>query len=295
MNALVIGHISDLHLPFTPHLTLRQHFSKRQLSVWSWRRRQHTQSGIVLARLKAQLLAAQLDHIVVTGDITNFSLPAEYAAAATWLAGFGPPDHVSLVPGNHDALVVVEPSQGLAQWSPWTRLHDEGWPFVHELGDAVLIGVSTAVPTLPTLARGRVGAQQRARLEACLRAYAGRCRIVVMHHPPVEGVVRRRKALEDRGAVRAVLARAGAELVLYGHAREAHCDAISGPRAPILCLCVPSSSALPNPRDEAARWHRLTVARCAGGWTLQVEVHHWSPAAQDFRQTAARSYTLGTN
>lgn len=61
-----------------------------------------------------------------------------------------------------------------------------------------------------------------------------------------------RKALADRAMLRGVLQRAGAELVLHGHARDARLDALGGPQGPIPCLCVPSSSALPNPEDEGA-------------------------------------------
>jgi hypothetical protein len=70
--------------------------------------------------------------------------------------------------------------------------------------------------------------------------------------------------------------------VLHGHARDARFDAIAGPRAPIPCLCVPSSSALPNPRDEGARWHRLTLSCAGGACCADVEVRRWSTAAQAF-------------
>lgn len=293
--AFTLAHISDLHLPYVPRLTLRQHFSKRQLSVWSWRRRHAVQSAAVLEVLKAELQQAAVDHIVVTGDVTNFALPQEFVAAATWLGALAPPDRLSLVPGNHDALVAVPAGAGLDHWRAWTRLDEDGWPFIHDLGGVVLIGVTTAVPTLPLLARGRVGARQRARLEQCLRRYAGRCRVILMHHPPVEGIVSARKALADRAALRAVLARAGAELVLYGHARDAHVDCVAGPRAPIPCLCVPSSSALPNPHDEGARWHRLVIAEHGDGWTLQVGVRRWSVAAGAFEQAEPFNRMLARN
>lgn len=295
MRTVTLAHISDLHLPFDPHLTLRQHLSKRQLSVWSWRRRGHNQSPEVLEKLGTDLRQASVDHIVVTGDITNFSLPQEFAAAAKWLAALAPTECVSLVPGNHDALVKVAPHEGLDLWAPWTRLGAEGWPFVHELGSVVLVGVSTAVPTLPLLARGRVGPAQCARLEHCLRAYAGRCRVILMHHPVVDHVVNVRKALADRRAVRGVLARAGAELVLYGHARDAHFDQTSGPRAPIPCFCVPSSSALPNAHDEGARWNRLHIEEDTHGWTLRVQTRRWSTAADGFVDAESRTCALQRN
>ena len=282
MNPVTLAHVSDLHLPFEPQLSLAQRFSKRQLSAWSWRRRRHLQRPEILEALAADLRAHAPDHIVVTGDITNFSLPAEFRAAETWLAALGDPARLSLVPGNHDALVAVPDGEGLARWSAWTR-HDGAWPYVHRPDPHVaLIGLNSALPTAPLLARGRLGAGQLERLERVLveEAAAGRRRVVMLHHPVAAGAVSWRKSLADAAGLRALLQRVGADLVLHGHARDARLDALAGPRGPIPCLCVPSSSALPNPRDEGARWHRVVLA--AGESKAQVLVRRWSVAQGAF-------------
>lgn len=286
---LRLAHVSDLHLPFEPELGWRQRLSKRQLSAWSWRRRRELHQGAILDALAADLRGHALDHIVVTGDVTNFSLPAEFRQAAAWLEALAPAERISLVPGNHDALVAMPAGEALDLWRPWHRTGDEGWPFVHRVGGVSLVGVNSARPTAPLLARGHIGGAQLARLERVLveEGAAGRVRIVLLHHPAAAGAVRWRKALGDGSALRAVLQRAGAELVLHGHARDARLDAIDGPREPIPCLCVPSSSALPNPSDEGARWHRLELLDPA---RLAVEVRRWSVAAQAF--VAAGGVTL---
>ena len=258
MSALTFAHISDLHLPFEPRLSLRQRLSKRQLSVRAWRRRRVLHRDDILGALQTDLRAHAVDHVLVTGDVTNFSLPGEFRQAADWLAALG-------------------------RWSAWTRLTN-GWPFLHRVGDIALIGLNSALPTAPLLARGRLGPQQLARLENLLAAegVAGRVRIVMLHHPPAAGAVRWRKALADGDALRAVLARAGAELVLCGHARDARLDAIAGPHEPIPCLCVPSSSALPNPKDQGARWHRLRLLGEGRDRRVEVMVRRWSVAAEAF-------------
>ena len=293
MSGFTFAHVSDLHLPFEPILTPRQHFSKRQLSVWSWRRRRALHRSDILQALADDLRAHPVDHVLVTGDITNFSLPGEFEQAARWLGALGPPENLSLVPGNHDALVAVAPEQGLDRWAGWTRAED-GWPFVHRRGGVALIGLNSALPTPPLLARGRLGPPQLERLEAVLvaEAAAGRTRIVMLHHPPADGVVQWRKALADAPALRAVLRRAGAELVLHGHARDARLDALPGPQEPIPCLCVPSSSAVPNPRDQGAMWHRLRLDDGAGEGrpNVRVDVRRWSAGADAF--VADGGYTL---
>jgi len=288
MNRFTLAHVSDLHLPFEPRLTLRQRLSKRQLSAWSWRRRRHLHRPEILEALAADVRAAGVDHVVVTGDITNFSLPAEFSQAAEWLRALAPGGALSLVPGNHDALVPVAAAEGLAHWADWTR-SDTGWPFVHRIGALSLIGLDSALPTAPLLARGRLGAAQLERLEQVLAAEAGRLRVVALHHPPAEGAIGWRKALADRPALAAVLRRAGAELVLHGHARDARLDALPGPREPIPCMCVPSSSALPSAWDQGARWHRLSVLDAVER-RLEVEVRRWSPDDRAF--VVGARYTL---
>lgn len=243
----------------------------------------------ILEALREDLRARQPDHVVITGDITNFSLPEEFTQAARWLGEFAPPDMLSAVPGNHDALVPMPHAQGLGQLAAFMTGED-GWPYVRVCGAVAFIGLKSAWPTAPLLASGRLGAPQLARFEEILRQQgaAGRRRVVLLHHPLVDGAVSWRKALADRSGLRAVLQRAGAELVLHGHARGARLESVAGPTGPIPVLCVPSSSALPNPRDEAARWHLVTLPQ-QGSWA-RVLVRQWSLAAKGFVDAA--SYEL---
>jgi 3',5'-cyclic AMP phosphodiesterase CpdA len=290
-NGPRFAHLSDLHLPFEPRLRGAQHFSKRQLSVWSWRRRRAVQRPEILAALQAEMRNFQPQRIVITGDITNFSLPAEFEQAATWLAALPAP--LSLVPGNHDTLVPVPATLGLGRWAAWSTAND--WPYLHRDGGVSFIGLKSALPTAPLLASGRLGSQQCARLSKLLEqeAGAGQQRVLLLHHPVADGAVSARKALSDRHALQAVLREVGAELVLHGHARSARLDALAGPDGPIPCLCVPSSSALPNPRDEAARWHLVQLpAAGAGGWA-QVRVRQWSVAANSFVDAASYALQIG--
>jgi 3',5'-cyclic AMP phosphodiesterase CpdA len=291
MSGFTFAHVSDLHLPFEPTLTPLQHLSKRQLSVWSWQRRRALHRTDILDALAQDLRAHALDHILITGDIVNFSLPGEFQQAARWLAALGPPEKLSLVPGNHDALVDVPPDRGLGLWAAWTRAED-GWPFVHRRGAVAFVGLNSALPTPALLARGRLGARQLDRLEEVLvaEAAAGRSRIVMLHHPPARGAIQWRKALSDAPDLRAVLRRAGAELLLHGHARDSRLDSVPGPHGPIPCLCVPSSSAVPSPRDQGARWHRLHLDRGTGGAHVRVEVRRWSAEVGAF--VADGGYTL---
>jgi 3',5'-cyclic AMP phosphodiesterase CpdA len=292
-NALRFAHVSDLHLPFEPRLDWRQRWSKRQLSAWSWRRRRAVQRPEILDALRADLAAMHPQQLLVTGDITNFSLPAEFARAAEWLAGLATQMQVNVVPGNHDALVSVPAAEGLGRWHQFM----EGGmpaPWIARRDGVAFIGLTSALPSAPLLATGRLGAAQLERLEVLLgeEQRAGRLRVVLLHHPLADGAVSGRKALSDRAALRDVLRRAGAELVLHGHARWARLESVPGPHGPVPVLCVPSSSALPNPRDEAARWHLVTLPPPGAPRWARVEVRQWSLPRAGFVSAAAYDLRL---
>ncbi|HWL63763.1 MAG TPA: metallophosphoesterase [Steroidobacteraceae bacterium] len=290
-NALRFAHVSDLHLPFEPQLDWGQRWSKRQLSAWSWRRRRAVQRPEILDALRADLAALHPGQLLVTGDVTNFSLPGEFARAAQWLGALAAHMNVNVVPGNHDALVPVPEAEGLGRWQQFME-GGQQTPWIARRNGVAFIGLTSALPTAPLLATGRLGAAQLERLESLLaeEERSGRLRVVLLHHPLVDGAVSVRKALSDRAALRDVLKRAGAELVLHGHARWARLESVPGPRAPIPVLCVPSSSALPNRHDEAARWHLVTLPAPGEARWAQVEVRQWSPGKAAF--VSASTYDL---
>lgn len=304
MQDTTLAHFSDPHLPFEPRLKLHERLSKRQLSAWSWRSRRHIQLPEILECLRGDLQRAAPNHIVVTGDITNFSLPGEFRAAAQWLRTLGDARRLSVIPGNHDALVAVPAEAAWGLWSEWMSDDDvaapsasAGWPYVHRRGVMALVGLNSARPTAPLLASGALGEAQLQRLESILLQLAteGVFRVVALHHPVADGAISARKALRDRASLRAVLRRAGAELVLHGHAREARVDQVAGPAGAILCLGLPSSSAAPNRRDQGARWQLLRIRPQGSGWRLGVDVRLWQPRSAAFVSGGCFEFAIAHN
>jgi len=296
------AHFSDPHLPLEPGDAAgpRMMALKQMLGLLSWRlKRRRIHKPEVLAALLSDVAAHAPDHVAVTGDLTNLARADEFIRARTWLGRVGPPDRVSVVPGNHDATVPVPWAAGLGQWQPWLSGDDPDdapadhvFPFVRVRGPVAFVGLSTATPSLPLLATGSVGAGQAARLEAVLTDLKQRdlFRVVLMHHPPLRVGHSERTALRDRARVQGVLARVGAELVLHGHHHRDHIGALPGPDAPVPVIGVSSASAAPGGRAEPARWIAFTVTRPAtGGWRLAVEVRGYTPAG--FRPDARFAVT----
>ncbi|MCW0210949.1 MAG: metallophosphoesterase [Achromobacter sp.] len=278
------AHVSDAHLPLPPGRLggLSTFANKRSLGLLSWRRKRHAiHRPEILAALLADVAGHAPDHVVVTGDLTNIALPDEFERARAWLERVGPPDRVSVVPGNHDATVRVPWEAGLGRWQPWMSgdtpdegTPDEGFPFVRVRGPVAFVGVSTAVPTPPLLATGRVGAAQADRLEAVLADLGrrGLFRVVLMHHAPLLVGRSWRKALSDRRRVQDAFARAGAELVLHGHHHCHQIASLPGRGAAIPVIGVGSASAAPVGRAQAAQWNQFTVERRDGAWRLSALV-----------------------
>lgn len=248
MSAFRLAHLSDLHLGPLPSARLRELLGKRLLGYASWlRTRRALHQAGPLAAVVADARGVGVDHIVVTGDLVNIGLPAEYVAATDWLRLLGPSDGVTVVPGNHDAYV-SSMANGWSVWADWMGGLDPAgrpvMPFVKHAGPLALIGLSTAVPMPVGYAGGRLGQTQLAAFEEALRGLRGdvAARVVLLHHPPVEGWSHRRKALQDAARFREIVSRHGAELVLCGHEHRLAIGAIDGPDGEVPVLGAPSAS-----------------------------------------------------
>jgi len=288
----VLAHVSDLHLSTLDGVGARALLDKRILGYLSWRhRRRREHRTEALDALRADLEVLRPDHIAVTGDLTHLGLPHEFRQAAAWLGRLGPPEHITVVPGNHDAYVREAWRDTFAQWSAYMRGDDasgtEGdaaFPTLRLRRDVALIGLSTAQPSAPFLATGRLGAAQLEALDRMLEATgaAGRFRIVLLHHPPGRDTVRWRKSLRDGQALRDVLARRGAELILHGHAHFSAATYLDGARGRNLAIGVPSASAVSHRADRCAAYHLYRIRRVGAGWRLAVSVRAYSPGGGRF-------------
>jgi 3',5'-cyclic AMP phosphodiesterase CpdA len=279
----VLAHLSDPHLAPMPVPRLRDLAGKRLLGFLNWRRaRRAVHRPEVLDALVRDLATMPVDHVAVTGDLVNIALAAEFAQAHQWLARLGPPERVTVVPGNHDAYVRDAMAHRLRHWGDYMRGDAAGpiatpggpshFPFVRRRGPAALIGLSTAVPTGPLLATGRLGADQLMRLSETLDALGreGLFRIVLIHHPPVSSRSNRFKRLTDAGPFCRVIARHGAELVLHGHAHIHSLVWLDGPNGRVPAIGVPSASAAPRPHGDAAAYNLYRIDGSPQGWRCEA-------------------------
>ncbi|HML08486.1 MAG TPA: metallophosphoesterase [Xanthobacteraceae bacterium] len=277
----VLAHLSDLHLASRPQL--RELAGKRVLGFINWHRgRKKIHRVEVLDAITRDLKAGAVDHIAVTGDLVNLSLPAEYKRARAWLETLGPASDVTVIPGNHDIYVPEVRRHPAESWGDYMRGDDGAdagsFPFLRRRGPVALIALSSAVPTAPLLATGRLGESALASLAKLLDQTSGLFRIVLIHHPPVSPIHRYLRRLIDAAEFRRVLADKGAELVLHGHD---HCRSLvwlDGPRTRIPAVGVPSASArAPHRAENAAGYNLYRIDGAAGAWRCELIARERGP------------------
>ncbi len=278
MTTFRLAHLSDPHLPPLPIARMRDLAGKRATGLYNWRRiRQHVHREDIARRIVDDIRSQQPDHIAVTGDLINIALEIEFIHARRWLETVGPPSQVSLVPGNHDAYVRSAAEFPRRHWQDYMSGNDgtvstADFPYVRRLGPIAIVGVSSAIPTAPLIARGRVGPEQLQRLGAALTELGreGLFRVVLIHHPPVSRAANSINKLIDAAALRTVLANSGAELLLYGHHHIHEHVWLQGPTTPIPSFGVPSASGLADGKHDMAGYNLYEISEHGNGWHCQV-------------------------
>lgn len=292
-----LAHLTDLHLGPLPAGSWYDYVGKRMIGAISWhRRRRFVHKPAVSLAMAADIRAAAPDHVALTGDLVNIALPDEFAFAAKWLKEFGPPDWITVVPGNHDAYVHFPWESGAGLWADYmigdmavpgarqTGNIAAVFPFVRQRKNIALIGVSSAVPQAYNRAGGRLGSLQIAHIGEILRDLRTRgfYRTLLIHHPPLPGLAPKRRALEDAAALEDVLEAEGAELVLHGHNHRLSHETLASRHGPVNVMGLPSASTPVRHSDDAAAWSIYRIERDKGVWRTTAITKSWDETTSGF-------------
>ena len=111
----------------------------------------------LLEALRQDMRGQTPDHLALTGDLSNVSLPGEWRAALAWLDTCGlEAGSISVIPGNHDAYVeeVVTSRAFEKLFAPYMTSdvapvagERADYPYVQIRDDVAFVGVSSSVPT----------------------------------------------------------------------------------------------------------------------------------------------------
>jgi 3',5'-cyclic AMP phosphodiesterase CpdA len=295
-ETLTFAQLSDPHLTSLLGVSWRDLINKRLLGYLSWRQRRRAEHrGEILEALQQDLQQTCPEHLVVTGDLTHIGLPDEFLQARLWLESLGSPRDVTVIPGNHDAYVRLPWEDGFAHWQPWMMsdgmtvdsrkdLADNIFPSLRIRGPVAFIGLSSARPSAPFFATGRLGRDQLERLDTLLEQTGrqGLFRVVLLHHPPVPGEEKWRKRLTDAARLCRVIAGRGAELVLHGHRHRAEQSRIEIPGTHVPVYGIPSASAMGHKNGRIAQYYLYRVQPSATGWKLDIATRRYSIEQEAF-------------
>lgn len=231
-----IAHFSDLHVLAIDGVPNTRFLNKRFTGLVNLKvKREHKhRPGHVLAVARA-VEEAKVDHVVITGDLTNLALEQEFEAVVKLLVkdvGFDPKD-VTIVPGNHDlytrgAMKAQRFSKYFAAFleSDLPELAvdiDLGrFPVVKLRGPLAIIGLSSAVPRPPLVASGELGQKQIDALARILQhdEVKKRTPVLAFHHPihnPPSKLKTLVEGLVDADDLGEALATVPKGLLLHGH------------------------------------------------------------------------------
>jgi 3',5'-cyclic AMP phosphodiesterase CpdA len=306
-ETFTLAHLSDLHLSLLNNVKLRELLNKRIYGYLNWQLRRRTEHRReVLDALLHNLQHTTPDHIAVTGDLTHLGLPREFREVRDVLQSLGSPSQVTVIPGNHDTYVSTDWKSTFALWTDY-MLSDEAhlgaeagtnahttFPSLRIRGIAALIGVSTARPSAPFLAVGSVGQAQLQKLKKILVETGKQrlFRVVLIHHPPVDGTVGWRKRLTDASALRSVLDQHGVELILHGHAHRSSLKHLETTAGTVPTIGVPSASALGRTSSRRARYHLYRFKANPHGWEMVITVMCYSQLQRAFSEETEKHLLL---
>jgi 3',5'-cyclic AMP phosphodiesterase CpdA len=231
-----IAHLSDLHLYSVDGVHFRRFLNKR---LTGWANIRLRRAGIhrpaYVRAIAREITRLGVDHVIITGDLTNLALEPEYELVRNVLQcelGLDPAN-VTVIPGNHDiytrgSLVSRRFETYLAPWLrsdlPELAANTNGgqFPAVKLFDSVAIIALSSAVPRLPLASAGELGSAQIVALRKVLEhpEVARRTVVLAMHHPAVNSWSRAKAYLEglrDAPALLDLLRGVQQGLLLHGH------------------------------------------------------------------------------
>jgi Predicted phosphohydrolases len=290
-----LAHVTDLHFRNFAGARLRDFFGKRAIGALNLgliRRRKYRME--LLAALGDDLRARPHDHLVVSGDLGNVSLPSEWRSARSWIERTGAStENTTVIPGNHDAYVEEVVVSGAfeqlfaAYQSADLRLEADRYPFARLRGEIALVCANTCVPTGDLGAWGRLGDAQLRRIEALLAApeVRARFRVLVIHHPPVMHRPPENRNLCDRAKLVEVLARVGAELVVHGHDHRDEFAELAGPDGRRIPVVGAGSASYAGSADRCSRYNVYQI----DGPRVDMLTYAYDSATGSYREFRRRT------
>ena len=295
-----IAHFSDLHLLSLTGVGPLRFLNKRFTGYANLRLKRGSIHRAAYVRAIAREITEQaVDHVVITGDLTNLALEPEFELARQVLRDdLGLEAHqVSVVPGNHD--LYTGGSQRTRRFATYfadyitsdlpllgASVAAGQFPFVKLRGPVAIIGLSSAVTRLPFVAAGVLGRSQLHALARILEhdEVKKRTPIIAIHHPihnPRSWLKSLLEGLSDAKELRALLQVVPRGLVLHGHLHRRIQRDLETTGGKVSSVGATSASLH---HDDAARSAGFNLYEVNdGGHVTDIGAHVFEPEGKTFR------------
>ncbi len=283
-----IGHISDLHILDLDKPRPLQFLNKRLVGGLNLLlNRSSAHSAAVVKRAVTRLDALDVDHIVISGDLTNLALDSEFTAARHIVDSIpNAKQRVSIVPGNHDYYTPgsVRNRRFEGHFQPFLSSDlpqyqlDTKYPYCHLRGDVAIIGLNSGIASPWLFATGRVGDDELEATAQLLEApeVQQRFKLVVIHHPLLPDkhhAIQFNRRLLNSDAVLDVVRRGDVDLVLHGHNHYfsvLKVPKLSTPGTTYICEAGSTSVTSGDNPKMAGKFNIYTIEN---GHLIEVESH----------------------
>lgn len=231
-----VAHFSDLHVLAIDGLSRTRLLNKRFTGWVNLKlKRAHKHRPAYVRAIAREITKNKIDHVVITGDLTNLALEQEFEATKQLLEdelGLDS-EHVTVVPGNHDLY-----TRGALRTRRFTTFFSHymesdlpelaaeiplgRFPVVKLRGPLAIIGLSSAVPRPPLMASGQLGDLQLDALERILAhpEVQKRTPVVALHHPVHNPSSRLKTFIEglwDAEKLLAIVRKLPRGMLIHGH------------------------------------------------------------------------------
>lgn len=283
-----IGHISDLHVLRLAKIRPWDFASKRivgGMNLLGHRAGAH--SVAVVQKAFQRLEDLGVDHICISGDLTNLALPSEFEAARELVDEIpNAIERVSVVPGNHDYYTfrAARNRRFETYFAPYLQSDlpeyqlASGYPFCHLRGDVAIVGLNSGVPSLPMMAYGRVANDELEALDRLLGdpRLSGFVKIVMVHHPLLPypyAKIQASRHLHNADDLVRILRNHAVDLAIHGHNHYVSTSILphlKGTGNLVVCEAGSTSNQSPSAPEFAGSFNIFDVVE---GHLERIETH----------------------
>jgi 3',5'-cyclic AMP phosphodiesterase CpdA len=299
MRPYIIAHFSDLHICDIKNIRFKDLLNKRLYGYLSYKiHRGKKFNSTILHYLAEDLTNLSPDHIVITGDLTHLSLRADYDSILKLLTSLGDSSKITIIPGNHDFYIPGMGNIALNLWRNYmisdnTLTKEVTFPFLRIRDDIALIGVNTSHTTPPFFAYGHLGSEQLTALNNILSKLDDNLfTVLLIHHPPLKGVVSPRKELKDIKEFYGISYLHKIKLMLHGHSHYLSFNKLKTNGMYIPVFGVPSILSIKNDKNKISSYNIYCIDQRNNHTEVIIQTRSFSLSDKKFEIAGKNTITI---